>query len=186
MLIDTNPLEVRAAVSLVENKNERDQATQEARQLSKQLDGWSDREFTSAALRAESWKEKFAMTVDQLLDEHGNIDYFAVESFVDQRSRAREEQRRLVRNRWQTPLVIGMISDVLAQREITVRNQRLIYQNAGIVIRQWSTELSALKDRGRGRKDLFITGDRQITNDHQRKAWAHAMALRLRVAGEEK
>jgi hypothetical protein len=177
--------EVRAAVSLVEKKSQREAAQQRAGDLAAELDGWSDREFASAALRAENWRDSFAQAVDQLIAEQGPIDYFAVESFVDQRSRAREEQQRLVRNRWQTPLVIGMLAVVLEQRGITVGNQRLIYQNAGIVIRQWSAELSELKDRRRGQSDLFVSGDRQISNDHQRKAWAHAMALRLRLSQTE-
>jgi hypothetical protein len=181
VLISIQPNEVLAAISLVEKKGQRQAAQQEVKELAADLDGWSDKEFASAMLRAESWRDNFRIAVDQLLEEYGAIDYFAVESFVDQRSRAREEQQRLVSNRWQTPLAIGLMSQVLEQREITVRNQRLIYQNAGIVIRQWSTELSALKNRRRGQEDLYIPGDRQITNDHQRKAWAHAMALRLRV-----
>ena len=139
---------------------------------------WGDKEFSVAALRATAWAEALINFLDQFEREQAPIDYFAIESFVDQRSRAREDKNRLVRNRWQTPLVIGLVQAALARREVTVANGRLVYQNAGIVIRQQADEIARLKVGG------FIPGDHLIKNDHQRKALAHALALSLRLQNQ--
>jgi hypothetical protein len=185
VVIATGPDRVIEAYSLVEKKGRHAAAKSEARALAEPLDGWSDAEFSAAALRAEQWRDQFATALDQFEAEHGAIDFFAVESFVDQRSRAREEKNRLVKNRWQTPLVIGLLAAELEKRDISVRNQRLIYQNAGIVIRQWSAELAELKNRGKGSPDLVVPGDHKISNDHQRKALVHALALSLRLNNKD-
>jgi hypothetical protein len=167
---------VLAAVSLVQNKTTRQDAVAEALNIGKIFGGFPDKEFVEAALRADIWTEQCLAFVD----EQEKIDFIAVESFVDQRSRAREDKQRLVSKRWQTPLVIGLLQAGLAERNITVQNGRLIYQNAGIVIRQLSTEIERLKSR-RGKQDVVIPGDHIVTNDHQRKALAHALALSTRI-----
>jgi len=184
---DAATTEVLAAVSLVEARGTPAAAKREVAELEKYTNGGIDREFSAAMLRVASWIERFERAVDEIFEEF-DVDAVAVESFVDQRSRAREEKQRLIKNRWQTPLVIGLIADRLEKHQITMRNQRLFYQNAGIVIRQWAPELARLSDRSRLKTindDCIFSGDKIITNDHQRKALVHALALKNRLSHVE-
>lgn len=183
VIVDANDRNrVLKAFSLVEKKGAPGKARAEAQELSRQIGEWSDLEFSAAALRAEHWKDAFATAVDETTAEIGPIDIFAIESFVDQRSRAREEKQRLIKNRWHTPLVMGHLAEVLADRGFTVRNKKIVYQNAGIVIRQWADELALLKRRQAGDDtEAVVSGDACIRNDHQRKALIHALALSLRL-----
>lgn len=174
---------VLASHSLVEPKGAAKAATEEARELAEEFGGWGDVEFIAAALRAERWVENFTSCLAEVEAEFGPITYFAVESFVDQRSRAREENNRLIRNRWQTPFLMGQLAVALhGESDAFVRNRRIVYQNAGTVIRQWGPELAELKQRGRGKEDLIVSGDGQVGNDHERKALVHALALSLRLS----
>ena len=175
---------VLGAVSMVEKRGVVKQAETEARRLADLLGGWSDLEYGAASLRVDRWMETFISGFEAIEDEHGAPHYVAVESFVDQRSRAREEQQRLVKNRWMTPLLIGELAVYLADRGYTVANGRLIYQNAGTVIKQWATEIGMLENRrarGKSAEDLLVVGDHQVSNDHLRKAFVHARALSVRV-----
>jgi hypothetical protein len=171
------------AYSLVEKKKEREQAKKMAVDLSKQAGTWGDNEFTTAVFRAESWMKKFDQAFNEFTSEHGIIDYFAIESFVDQRSRAREEKQQLLRNRWHTPLLMGLLVAYLNERDYNPQNHNLFYQNAGIIIRQWSTEIGMLAARKKSKNaaDVVVKNDYLITNDHQRKALVHAFALSLRL-----
>lgn len=165
--------EVVAASSLVEKRGSVKLA-EEAYQSSSDID-WGDREFSVASIRANSWLNNFIDFIDQVEGDYQPIKFYAIESFVDQRSRAREEKQRLVRNRWQTPLVMGLLQAELASRGFSVAAGNLFYQNAGLVITQQKNEINRLKQGG------LIPGDDLIKNDHQRKALAHALALSLRL-----
>jgi hypothetical protein len=171
------------AYSLVESKREREEAKDLAVHFSNQAGIWGDNEFTTAVFRAEKWMQTFDQSYNDFNNEYGKIDYFAIESFVDQRSRAREEKQQLLKNRWHTPLLIGLLVAYLNERDYKPQNHNLFYQNAGIIIRQWSTEIGMLAARKKGKnaKDVVVKNDHLITNDHQRKALVHAFALSLRL-----
>jgi hypothetical protein len=169
------------AASLVEKKGQAKEAAAAAQEIADDLGGWGDKEFIAAVIRAELWAEKLDLALTEFKDNHGPIDYLAMESFVDQRSRAREEKARLIRNRWHTPLATGLVLPILRQHDISLANSRLVFQNAGIVIRQLADEIGQLKRRKNKKEDIVIAGDHQITNDHLRKALAHALALSLRI-----
>lgn len=179
VIVDTSgDRQVLAAHSITTDSKTRKEAENEAKRVAEDCGGWGDREFTAAVLRAERWVEQFERHLNEFDRE---IDFFAVESFVDQRSRAREEKQRLVRNRWHTPLVMGCLTCALERYGASTRNRRVLYQNAGIVIRQWSAELSQLAERANKTSDVVIAGDHLVSNDHQRKALVHALALDLRL-----
>lgn len=179
VVIEGWPESVIYAKSLVASTSSAKQAAKETGEILSPTNGWGDKEFTAAVLRAEAWRNVFVRTLHEILDDH-DIDVFAIESFVDQRSRAREEKQRLIKNRWHTPLVMGMIHQELEKRDFNVRNHGVVYQNAGIVIKQANVEIAQLKAR-KSKEDLVVPGDRVITNDHLRKALAHALALSLRL-----
>lgn len=165
--------EVLAAASLVEARGAV-KAAQGDYDLARRFD-WGDKEFSVAAIRAGRWVSSLVDFLDNFEREFGPIDIYAVESFVDQRSRAREEKQRLVRNRWQTPLVMGLLQAALSDRQVSVEAGNLVYQNAGLVITQQRDEIARMKQGD------FIPGNELIKNDHQRKALAHALALSLRL-----
>lgn len=174
---------VLASISIVEPAGAVAQARKRADDLAARLGGWSDREFLAAALRADKWCERLVSALDEIEVEHGPIDIFAVESFIDQPSKAQRVQRK----RWMTPLVMGQLAVVLRQRGSDVANGRVVYQNAGVVIRQWSAEIGLLAQRRRGATNsVVIAGDEQVGNDHERKALAHALALSLRLDANTK
>lgn len=201
---------VLVSYSMVEAAGEAKKAEKDARSLLAEFEEWGDREFTSAILRSEAWLEKLRINIREAEREFGRIAVFGTESFVDQHSRARqrfacrackanfgrwtqvcpncgktgtlEPKSRLTKNIWHTPLLMGGLHTVLAEEcGATVRNHRVVYQNAGIVISQWGPQLAALKKRGRGKQDLDVVGDGQVGNDHERKALVHARALSLRL-----
>jgi hypothetical protein len=184
VVIDVNDRErVVAAISLVETAAERAYARTQADEALAAWGGWSDREFVTATFRAQRWLGQFQQAL-ATITEHQPVTYFAVESFVDQRSRAREEQQRLIKNRWHTPLVIGLLMSELERYGATAGNERVVYQNAGVVIRQLADEIARLKNR-KGVRDILVPGDQMIRNDHQRKAFAHALALSLRLRARQ-
>jgi hypothetical protein len=173
---------VLEAVSLVEPKGAARTARAFADAQAETFGGWSDREFLAAQFRALRWMDMLTEALDRIENEHGRIDMFGIESFVDQRSRAREEKQQLLKNRWMTPLTMGMLAAELDRRDYTIYNGRVVYQNAGIVIRQMSEEIARLKARPRGgTADLIVRGDHKVTNDHLRKAFAHGLALSMRL-----
>lgn len=172
---------VLASRSLVEKPGEAKKARSTAEAGASGIGGWGDMQFTAAALRSESWCLKVRQALDEICEEYGSIEFFAVESFVDQPSRARKEKAGLLRNRWQTPLSIGGLAAVLREHRADVANGRVVYQNAGIVIPQWQTQIAQLEKRTKGKDAGVAPDDRLVGNDHERKALVHALALALRV-----
>lgn len=170
------------ARSLTEVRGDAARARERASELAGRLGGWGDRDYCAAHLRAEAWLARLRAACSELRDAHGPIRVCAVESFVDQRSRAREERARLLRNRWQVPHVIALVSVVLAEHGLTVENGGLVYQNAGTVLSQLSRELTLLRERGATEEERILAGDDLLTNDHERSAFAHALALSIRMA----
>lgn len=137
-----------------------------------------DRNFTLAAAIAAQQALRIAELVDEIAAVH-RILRIGVESFVDQRSRAREERDRLVKDRWKTPLVIGYAAALLAQRGFHTDDGSLVYQDAATVLRQFSAQLAALRDSKR--TEPVCENDQLLTNDHMRTAWAHAVWLAHRT-----
>jgi len=181
VLVETDPERVLASVSMVEKAGESKQARAEAEELAEPLGGWSDKQFAAAVLRAERWMERFAAAFAELEKAHGRAEMIACESFVDQPSKAKKEKAGLLARRWQTPLLTGFLIPWLAARGYTVANGRLVFQNAGIVIPQFRSELAML-ERGRAAdKEAVVAGATLVGNDHERKALVHALALAIRV-----
>lgn len=173
---------VLTSLSLVEKSGAAKKARSEAEEIASSVGGWGDMQFSAAALRSERWCAAVREALSEITDEYGPIAFFAVESFVDQPSRARKEKAGLLRNRWQTPLSIGGLAEVLREHGAEVSNGRVVYQNAGIVIPQWATQLAQLETRTRGEDAGVVPDDRLVGNDHERKALVHALALALRIS----
>lgn len=172
---------VIAAYSLVEKKGDSKEARARAEEMAASLGGWGDKAFTSAALRSTSWIAKAEEALSEITKKHGIVAWCAVESFVDQPSRARKEKEGLLRNRWQTPLSMGALALVLSSFGLSLERGNLVYQNAGVVLPQWRDELALLES-----KKEVVAGDKIVKNDHQRKALLHALALSLRLRHEGK
>ena len=171
---------VLETASLVEKKGAVKKAKEEARILTDNLDGWGDKEFIAASLRTVGWLARAEEVLNDWEKKYGTVQFYAVESFVDQPSRASQEKAGLLRKRWQTPFVMGGLATLLARRGVTAANGRLVYQNAGVVIRQWHKEIALLEKGG-----SIYPGDEKITNDHLRKALVHALALNIRLKRKE-
>lgn len=171
---------VLASYSLVEKRGAAQEAKKTAKARSEESFGWGDIAFTAAADRSEGWIRKVTEALGDIEENFGKINYFAIESFVDQPSRARQEKSGLLRNRWQTPLSMGRLAEELLRRGYSPERGNLFYQNAGTVLTQWKTEIALLEKRKRG-KEAFLPGDEIVTNDHERKALVHALALSLRL-----
>jgi hypothetical protein len=171
-----NDDKVLAAASLVEKRGAVSASKKEAESLTKDLSGWGDKQFIAASIRTKDWLIRAEKILLAWKEEYREIDFYAVESFVDQPSRAKQEKAGLLRNRWQTPFVMGGLAHILFEQGVSVDNGKLVYQNAGVVIRQWHKEIAALENGG-----SIYPGDHIITNDHLRKALVHALALQIRV-----
>ena len=141
------------------------------------MGGWSDIEFLAVDIRARNWMTRFIAALEAFEAEYGQIDVFAVESFVDQRQHA----HKMMINRWHTPLLTGMLISFLTDRGITPTNGRLIYQDSGRVLTQFRSEIDLLKSRRGQDRDMVVPNDRLIAGEHQRSALAHALALSLRL-----
>lgn len=140
-----------------------------------------DRNFTLAVRLAAAQAAKVAAIIGELRQLH-RILAIGIESFVDQRSRAREERNRLLKDRWKTPLVIGHMGAALAAAGFSEEHGNLFYQEASVVLRQFSDQLAALAARARGERDEPVCpNDHLLTNDHMRTAWAHAVWLSHRA-----
>lgn len=180
--------EIVAAYSFGKEKNKR-LGEQAAGKVLDSWGQWGDKEYLTAHLRAQLWIDELSAALDEIEEEHGEITAIAVESFVDQRSRAREEKSQLLKDRWKTPHVIGLIAQHLVSRDLSPESGRLVYQNAGLVIRRFASEIGALEERERAtrkrdagnapRRDSVVPNDVCITNDHQRKALVHALQLSI-------
>jgi hypothetical protein len=171
--------EVVFSRSLVPRKTVREQARREAAACAAALAGWGDSAFLEAATLAQLWVRECLSALTALEEEVGAPDAIAVESFVDLPSRA----RRLLRGRWQTPLVIGFLASALADRGYTAASGRLVYQNPGLLA-QYSYELGLLDRRradGGRAADRVLPGDSLVRGEHEARALAHALALAHRL-----
>jgi hypothetical protein len=168
---------VLAAFSFVEKSGSARGAKEAARVFAEAIGGWGDLGFLSADLRARAWITRFLDALDEFERDHEPVQVFAIESFVDQAQHA----KKMLQKRWQTPFTIGMLINELGVRGATPTNGRIIYQDAGRVLRQFSEEIGRLQSRGKAERDVVVAGDRVITHEHQRSALAHALALSLRL-----
>lgn len=171
---------VLESVSLVEKRGAVKAARAQAEDLAEKWGGWGDMQFTSAVLRSEAWCERVQTKLDEIEAAHGPVDFYAIESFVDQPSRARQDKAGLLRGRWQTPLSTGSLAVLLAARGADVRGGQVIYQNAGVVIPQWRSELAQL-EASKGQDSGVAPDDHKVGNDHERKAFIHALSLSIRL-----
>jgi len=165
-----------AVESLVPPSGEIKSARKKAQDLADFLGGWSDIEFLAADIRARAWMVRFCETFDRLEEKYGAMDIVAMESFVDQHQHA----KRMMRNRWQVPFLMGLLLVELDRRGINPENRRLVYQNAGIVLSQLKGELEKLKER-RHSHHVILPGDEQVSNEHKRSAFGHALSLSIRL-----
>jgi hypothetical protein len=180
-VVDPRSDEVLTAHSIRLTREEAREAIAAAAESLEALGGWGDREFTAAALRARAWVRKLACLLDEIERRHGAIGFYAIESFTDQPSRARRERAGLLRQRWQTPLVISLIHELLAERRAGVVDGRLVFQNAGVVLRQHADDLVALREG----REIVKGAQRHIRNEHTRSALVHALALSQRLRARE-
>lgn len=173
------PEEVIAAFSLVETEKQRKAAKDKVANLIQKNGGWGDSTYMVLSLRARRWNVSFCEFLDTISKEFGKPHLIALESFVDQAQHA----KKMMANRFQTPHLIGLLEGELSKRGYSVEEGNLIYQNAGVVIPQLSSEIAALEDRDRYKMKNFavIPGDEVIKNDHMRKALAHALAAAFRI-----
>jgi hypothetical protein len=142
--------------------------------------GWGDSEFLVADLLAQDWRQKFRSGLDEIELLRGPIDWFAIESFVDFHSKAKQ----MLRDRWKTPLVIGYALAELRARGITPESGRLIFQNAS-VLGNYGDDLADLKSRVKPYPDgVVVPGDSLIGSDHEASALMHARELSHQLAGE--
>ena len=173
---------VLACYSLVEKRGARAHALARAKELTESFKGtgtkgWGDVEFLSAELRAKVWADRFFAAFDECETNGYPIDILAMESFVDLKQNA----NKMMKNRWMTPLIMGLLIEGLSNREITVESGRLVYQGSGVVLPQLKVERARLKARVKADRDLIVPGDRLVTTDHERSALSHALALSQRL-----
>lgn len=155
------------ALAASRSKSDRDAAKQAVSAMP------GSREFAAADLLAQAQATTMLTAVDDIVAQFDLPHRIAVEAFVDQRSRAREEKAQLLRDRWKTPLVIGHLSAGLAPRGFTVAAGTLVWQDAGIVQRHYATELAALR-AGEFGEPFLPQNARLLSSEHRRDAWAHA------------
>lgn len=148
---------------------------------------WGDRKFTETSLRVDRWVEMATAKIKEWEVKYKAIQAIAIESFVDQPSRAKQ----IMQLRWQTPFLMGVLAARLKDMGYTPENGRVFYQNAGTVLKQWQFEIERLKKskrKNRASKDewIIVKGDFKVTNDHLRKALAHGLALCIRIRENQK
>ena len=95
--------------------------------------------------------------------EIGEVATLVAEAYADIPGRL-----RAVRNRWTTPLAIGLM--VPALRDFTV-DGRIIWQDPSVVMTQYAQHVRMWELGQRG----LIAGDACLRNEHQRSAAAHGM-----------
>ncbi len=137
-----------------------------------------DKSFTAATIIAVSQAKLAKETLLAWQKEYGDFELIAIESFIDQRSRAREEKAHLLKERWKTPLMIGAL---LGELEAIGMLEQVVWQDAGRVIRQFRSEIDAIAKYAPHKRDAIMKGDHQLKNDHLRKAWAHAAWRQMRI-----
>ena len=77
------------------------------------------------------------------------------------------QHKRGVRNRWMTPVLLGMIVQALEGAEVTV-----VWQGAGDVMTAYRAHKASWAKGIAG----IMPGDNLLGNDHERSAACHAMA----------
>jgi hypothetical protein len=162
--------------SLVSKASQRKAHRERAQQLLERFGepGWGDLEYTEADLQAEVWVDSVLDTLAEFSRDFAEPDLIAVESFVDQPSKA----KKILKGRWKTPHTIGVLASALRPLGFTAENGRLVYQNAGTVLTQFSAELATLDQRKKPYADgVIVPGDRLVGNEHERRALVHALAL---------
>lgn len=176
---------VLAAFSIIPSAPRlRRQARTQAAQIAEIAGGWSDKQFLAACLRAQNWIARCETALDQIEADHGPIGAYAIESFTDQPSRSGKSKKKrggdLISNRWQTPLVIGMLLDSLAQRGVTLTSGQVFLQNAGVVLPQKELEWTLIAEHP-GEPDVVVPGSELISDEHTRSALMHALSLAERA-----
>lgn len=163
------------AYSLVPPRKVTLEAKREAHEILDSWGGWGDRQYLEAERRALWWMEEVRKALTDFIATFGEPRAIAIESFVDQPSRA---LKRLIRNRWQTPHVIGLMSGELRRLGYSPEAGNLVYQNAGVVLRQYSEEIAILERRATPYQDgVVVPGDKRIKNEHEIRALMHVLAL---------
>jgi hypothetical protein len=151
-------------------------AVQSLKSVREENDSTGDPVFTDAILRAEKICVTVTQTLFQWEREWGPIQLIGIESFVDLPSRLRHQnaagQPIWIKDRWKTPLVIGMMHAYL-------REYPLQYYNPAI-LQSFRDELSGLQDPARRGK--IYPGAELLSNDHLMKAWCHAMYAYQKIA----
>lgn len=130
-------------------------------------------------ITARTQAQRTCDAVRRIHEKHG-VDHVAIESFVDFKSKARKEKQGLLQQRWKTPLMMGALDTLLVDIGFDTARGNVSWQNPAI-LDQFKTEIGQLKDKATD-SELIATGANQITNDHLRKAWAHAEWCRMRIA----
>lgn len=131
-----------------------------------------DKNYALADLRAEAWCAKLDVALSEYHDQFPLPAAIAVESFIDQGSRS---SGVWIKERWKTPHLIGRLVTILEKWGYTVSNGGLLFQDAGVALKQLQGELARM-----AAGEVFIPGGELLTNDHLRKSWAHAYTLALR------
>lgn len=155
------------AASLVERKRDRDALAASLPAYYDERPG--DRHYALADLRAQAQARRALAALDAYAAEHPPMAAIAIESFIDQGSRAAGP---FVKDRWKTPHAIGRLVTNLELRGYTTQDGTLLWQDAGVILRQLAEEIRRL-----ARGERVVEGAQMLTNDHLRKAWAHAQGL---------
>lgn len=169
---------VVSAIDLSEGSGAVKDAWQQARDIADRFPGAYDIEFLAAHLRSRSYAGRVVAalrTVEGLVGERVNA--IAIESFDDQAQHA----KTMKKDRWKTPLSIGVIVSELAVLGYRVEDGTLVYQNSGLVLKQHEKDLARLEARKTKDLDMVRPGDRLISNGHKRSAFAHAVAFGVRL-----
>jgi hypothetical protein len=136
-----------------------------------------DMPFTDAILLARAQAQRMVENLESVIYEQGSRPIaIGIESFVDQRHRAREEKGYLIKERWKTPLLIGALNERLEDLGYHTSDGTILWQNAGVVLKQKGDVIRALANMNETSNFLqpLIRNYSTLTNDHLRKAWAHA------------
>lgn len=146
-------------------------------------DEHADAQFTEAVLRANVYVPSALAKLAEWEPDH-----VAMETFTDQESRAKRRnskgQVQFDRNRWMTPLVIGVMLPGLEDLGFDMGSGRLHLQNPAI-LHQFRDEIGLYDHRlkqGKGPlRQLLSAGDEQLTSEHLVRAWCHGTYRQIRL-----
>lgn len=116
-------------------------------------------EFTACVERGESLCAQLRMYRAEL----GEVAVLVAEAYADIPGKLRG-----AKNRWTTPLAIGLM--VPALRDFTADGQ-IVWQDPAVVMTQYAQHVRMWELGQRG----IIAGDAYLRNEHQRSAAAHGM-----------